>query len=81
MNLVNRIVNVNSFYFHRGQNFKSFPRTIEFDNNRRTFTDGFQYCVNSGGRAVRLFDMNDGRTTYRLRLEDNQWTLVGMRPV
>lgn len=80
MNLINTIVNVNAFYFHKGQNLKSFPRSIEFGNTVTTFKDGFQYLVEQGGHAVRLFDMNDGRTTYRLRYEDDQWTLVGTRP-
>ena len=81
MNFINCIVNVNAFYFHKGQNLKTFPRSIEYGNDRRTFKDGFQYLVNMGGHAVRLFDMTDGETTYRLRLEDDQWTLIGTRPV
>jgi hypothetical protein len=29
---------------------------------------------------VQLFDMSDGdNNTYRLRLENDQWTLVGMK--
>lgn len=80
MNLLNYVVNVNAFYFRSGENFKSFPRTIEYDNNRCTFKDGFQYIVKKGGRAIRLFDMSDGTTTYRLRCEDDQWTLIGTRP-
>lgn len=80
MNLINSIVNVNSFYFQKGRSFKSFPRSIEFGTTRCTFQDGFQYLVKQGEHMVRLFDMNDGKTTYRLRLEDDQWTLVGTRP-
>jgi len=79
MELINSIVNVNSFYFHRGRQFRSFPRQIEFGNTRCTFKDGFQYLVQSGGRMIRLFDMTDGHTTYRLRNEDDQWVLVGTR--
>lgn len=74
------IVNVSSFYFHHGRDFRSFPRQIEFDNRRLTFKDGFQYLVKSGGRMIRLFDMTDGETTYRLRQEDDQWLLIGTRP-
>lgn len=80
MNLINSIVNVNSFYFHKGRSLKTFPRSIEFGNTRCTFQDGYQYLVKKGEHMVRLFDMNDGQTTYRLRLEDDQWTLIGTRP-
>ncbi len=80
MTMINRLVTVNSFYFHRNGDFKTFPRSIEFDNMRCTFKDGFQYLVQSGGRAVRLFDMDGGDTMYRLRLENDQWTLIGTRP-
>ncbi len=79
MHAINQIINVNSFYFANGQSFKSFPRQIEFDNTRFTFTDGIQYLVRKGQHAVKLFDMTDGVTTYRLRLEDNAWTLVSTR--
>jgi hypothetical protein len=80
MEFSNSIVNVNSFYFHRGRSFKSFPRQIEVNNRRFTFNDGFQYLVNTGGHLVRLFDMTDGHTNYRLRQEDDTWMLVGTRP-
>ncbi len=80
MELINSIVSVNSYYFSRGRQFKSFPKQIEFGNTRCTFKDGFQYLVQSGGRMIRLFDMSDGQTTYRLRHENDQWMLVGIRP-
>lgn len=81
MTKINRSVTVNSFFFRRGEGFTSFPGSIELDNNRYTFKDGFQYLLQSGGRAVRLFDMDGGDTMYRLRLDGDQWTLVGTRPV
>ena len=43
------------------------------------FKDGLQYVVQKGQNVVRLFDMNDGDHTYRLRLENDTWTLVGTR--
>jgi hypothetical protein len=79
MTRVNKAVNVNAFYFmkNRDLGLRSFPRQIEFDNDRHTFTDGLQYVLKKGEHVVKLFDMTDGRTTYRLRLEDDNWTLVG----
>ena len=80
MSYINETVNVNAFYFATsfGQ-IKTFPRQIELGNQKFTFSDGLQYLVQKGQHAVRLFDMNDGEQTYRLRLENDIWTLVGTR--
>ena len=81
MTSVNQAVNVNAFYFLNGHGLglKSFPREIEVGEARYTFNDGLQYLVRRGQHVVKLFDMTDGSTTYRLRLEDDNWTLVGTR--
>ena len=80
MSYVNETVNVNSFYFATSfGGLKTFPRAIELNNKQLTFSDGLQYVVQKGQHVVRLFDMNDGEQTYRLRLENNVWTLVGTR--
>jgi hypothetical protein len=81
---VNKEVNVNSFYFARQTSqstLKSFPRQIELEGEEYTFIEsGLRYLVRKGAQLVQLFDMSDGdNNTYRLRLEDNQWTLVGMK--
>ncbi len=80
MNSINEIVNVNAFYFLKGRQFRMLPKQIEFGNTRCTFEDGFQYLVRKGQHVIKLFDMTDGRTIYRLRLENDSWTLVGTRP-
>lgn len=80
MNAINEIVNVNAFYFLKGAGLKMLPKQIEFGNTRCTFEDGFQYLVRQGQNVIRLFDMNDGRTIYRLRLENDNWTLISTRP-
>lgn len=78
MSYINQIVTVDAFYFLSSfGKIKTFPKQIELDQQRLTFSDGMQYLIQKGQRAIRLFDMTDGDTTYRLRLEDNQWTLVG----
>lgn len=76
---INQIINVTAYYFANGRSFKSYPKQIEFGNTRCTFTDGIQYIVQQGGKAIKLFDMTDGHTTYRLRNENDSWTLVGTR--
>jgi hypothetical protein len=80
MTAINQIVNVNAFYFKNNkadQQLRSYPRSVEFGNTTISFQDGLQYLIHKGQHIVRLFDMTDGRTTFRLKLEDNQWTLVG----
>ena len=80
MSYVNETVNVNSFFFagSRGA-LRTFPREIELNNKTLTFNDGLQYLVQKGQHVVRLFDMEDGEQTYRLRLENNVWTLIGKK--
>lgn len=78
MSYINEIVNVDAFYFLASAGkIKTFPKQIELGHEHFTFSDGMQYLVKQGGKAIRLFDMTDGDKTYRLRLEDHQWTLVG----
>jgi hypothetical protein len=80
MSYVNETVNVNAFYFATSFGaLKTFPREVELHNKKLTFNDGLQYLVQKGQHVVRLFDMDDGEHTYRLRYEDNVWTLVGTR--
>lgn len=79
MYTMNQIINVTAFYFSGDRKLKTYPRQIEFGNTRFTFTDGIQYLVQKGQHAIRLFDMTDGSTTYRLRCENGDWTLVGTR--
>lgn len=76
--LINEEVEINAYYFNRGM--KGFPRAITRGGQRYTFQDGLQYLINQGSKSLRLFDMNDGTMTYRLRNEDDQWTLIGMKP-
>jgi hypothetical protein len=45
-----------------------------------TFVEtGLRYLVQKGAELIQLFDVTDGDTTYRLRLADDRWTLVGLR--
>lgn len=78
---INKEVTVNSYYFTKQtRTLKSFPHEIEVDGHDVTFVDsGLSFLIKKGQGLVRLFDMNDGNSTYRLRLEDNQWALVGMK--
>ncbi|HEX3569125.1 MAG TPA: hypothetical protein VHT70_05655 [Candidatus Saccharimonadales bacterium] len=81
MQTINKEVQVNAFYFVRHtKNFKMFPKEVEVDGERRTFHEsGLQYLIRKGQQLVELFDMSDGRNTYRLRCENGHWTLVSQR--
>lgn len=74
---INQTVNVSAYYFQNGRGLRSFPRQIEWGNMRYTFNDGLQYIVGKGPEAIKLFDMTDGETTYRLRQQGDTWTLIG----
>ena len=78
--LVNKEIAVNSFYFQSNKNFKTFPKQIELDGARYVFIEnGLRLLIRKGQRLVELFDMTDGQSTYRLRLESGRWTLVGIK--
>lgn len=76
---INKPVEVNSFFFSNGVQFKSFPKEITVDQTRYTFQDGLQYLVQRGQDVIRLFDMTDGAQTYRLRQHQGVWTLVSLQ--
>lgn len=79
---VNQNVDVDAFFFKgtddRGA-LNSFPRRIEFGDTQYTFKDGLRFLARKGQQIVQLFDMTDGQTTYRLRFDGSQWTLIGTR--
>ena len=80
MSYINQIVNVDAFYFSNCLGTtKSFPRQIDLNNKKYTFSDGLQYLVKTGQRVLRVFEMTDGERIFRLHLENNRWTLVGTR--
>jgi len=77
MTRINKSVEVNSFYFTRGKSFKSFPASITLEDQQYAFKSGLQLLVRRGEEVVRLFSMTDGLTNYRLRQENDSWTLIG----
>ena len=80
MSYVNQTVQVDSFYFLNCLgNLKSFPRQIDLNNQKYVFNDGLQYLIKTGQRIIKIFEMSDGEKTYRLRLENDQWTLIGTK--
>lgn len=80
MTRINKNVEVNSFYFTTGRSFKSFPARVTLGDQEYSFKSGLQMMVQKGEEVVRLFTMTDGLTNYRLRQENDQWTLIGLEP-
>ena len=75
---VNQEVNVTGYYF-RNKNFQTVPAGIEYAGRQVTFLNqSMQYLVQKGQQFIKLFDVTDGSTTYRLKYEPEQlqWTLV-----
>ncbi len=75
---INQEVSVTGYYF-RNKNFQTVPSGIEYGGNRVSFLNqSMQYFVQKGQQFVKLFDVTDGDTTYRLKYEPEQlqWTLV-----
>ncbi len=76
--LINKAVEVNSFYFTQGKQFKSFPARITVDNRQYAFQSGLQMLIEKGQQAIRLFQMTDGSATYRIKQEGGQWVLLSI---
>jgi hypothetical protein len=79
----NTDIQITSVYFRQpdGQRFESFPKRMVYGGREYTFRDdGLRYLVHRGQQLVKLFDVSDGQTDYRLRQDnDNHWTLINMK--
>lgn len=75
---VNRSVEITAMYFRNKDGLKTFPRRMEFDGTTYTFRDGLQMLVQKGEDILRVFEMSDGNTNFRLTCDASQksWTLV-----
>lgn len=75
--VINKPVQVSAVTFSR--QFEPMPRRIEFEGRTLTFIgDGIRFLIKNNGHITRLFDMSDGSAEYRLRQEDQNWTLVAI---
>jgi hypothetical protein len=76
-------IEVTSLYFRHKPNeerLNSYPKRMVYDGREYNFAEtSMQYLVQTGQRLIRLFDVSDGSTLFRLRLENNNWTLVSKR--
>lgn len=61
-----------------GKNFEPVPRRIEFEGRTINFIDeGLRFCIKQGSEIVRLFDLTDGESLFRLKQEgmSSTWNL------
>ncbi len=59
---------------------ESYPRRMVYDGREYTFIElGMRFLVQKGHDLVKLFDVTDGQSRFRLRCQDDHWTLVTMR--
>ncbi len=61
------------------RNFEPVPKRIEFEGRTISFIDeGLRYCIKRGGVITRLFDLSDGESLFRLKLEPSThtWNLL-----
>jgi len=83
-NFTEQEIEITGVYFRNDvakQRLESYPRRMVYEGREYNFLeDGLRYLVQKGQQLVKLFDVSDGQTQYRLRLDgENHWTLVGMK--
>lgn len=64
-----------------GKNFEPVPKRIEFEGRTINFIDeGLRFCITRGSEITRLFDLSDGESLFRLRLEPKTltWNLLSI---
>ena len=64
-------IEITSVYFRttnpNKQRFESFPRRMVWSGREYTFIeDSLRYLVQKGQELIKLFDVSDGQTQYRL---------------
>ena len=78
---INQEVNVTAMYFRNKNQLKSFPKRMEYEGHQYEFVEfGLQYQIKKNDQEVRLFDMTDGKASYRLRFDYKKWVLVSIVP-
>lgn len=81
MTRVDAIIEVTALGFRNKKDqrqLESYPKRMVWGDREYNFVDmSMQYLVKRGKQLIKLFDVSDGKTLYRIRLEEDRWTLVG----
>ena len=77
-------IQITSVYFRanaKQKRLESYPKRMVYEGREYTFLEsGMRYLVQKGQDLIKFFDVSDGETDYRLRLDNaNHWTLVGTK--
>jgi len=80
----NQEVEVTQVYFkNKKQNkkYEGFPKKMIYEGREYTFdSDSLEYQIYKDQTLIKLFDVSDGDSLYRLKLDEtNKWTLIGSK--
>lgn len=78
---VNQKVTITGWYFRNRKGLSTYPKRMEWSGSSYTFSEaGLQYLVKKGEEVMRIFDVTDGASNFRLSCDQNQrdWTLVAI---
>lgn len=81
MKTINQTVAVTAMYFSQNKSeLQEYPRRMEWAGQSYTFDSGLACSVQKGGTSLRVFQMTDGHSDYRLRFDtaERSWTLLGV---
>lgn len=76
-------IQITSVYFRSNpeqHRLESYPKRMLLEGREYNFVESsMRYLIQKGQDLIRLFDVNDGQTSYRLRNEGSNWTLIHMK--
>lgn len=78
---LNAKVNITGWYFRNKRGLSTYPKRMEYRGSTYTFSEsGLQYLIKKGESVLRIFDVTDGSSNFRLVSNEAQsdWTLVTM---
>ena len=79
---VNQEVTINGVYFKNNQDLETYPKAMEFNGQTYTFLNsGWRYLVHKGQEVIRIFNVTDGQSNFRLKLDpsESRWTLLEIK--
>lgn len=79
---LNEKVNITGWYFRNRRGLSTYPKRMEYQGSTYTFDEsGLQYLIKKGERILRIFDVTDGASSFRLVNDEAlaNWTLVAIK--
>ena len=75
-------IQITSVYFKNSKDngeLEAYPRQMIMGGQEYDMEFGMRYLIRKGQQLIRLFDMTDGQNQFRLREENDAWTLINMK--